>query len=563
MHPRARIIIPLVLVAVLIGGGYWLLQESAQARNGTLTGTGTIEAEEVLVTAEIAGRVQHLFVDEGSEVRIGEDLAQIDTALLEAQLDQAKAAVAAAEANLAQIRAGTRSEEIAIAEAQVKQAEAAARGAAQAYEHALEILNNPQELELQLVQARAQRDAALRALEKLRAGDAPGGYRRRARVDLRLAQENLQSARDRLSAAKTLAEAQVEQAAAALTQAQARYAQAKTNWEYVRDTGQDALMPTVLVTLPTGVQRLPNTVSDGVREQYYAQFVQAEAALRQAETALEQALVQAEEARQAEAVGVRQAELQVSVAQASLAKAETGPTRQDIAAAETALANAQRLLDVVEAMRANPQQLRAAVDSARAQQAIAEAHLAQARARLDLARNGARPEQIQAAEAHLAQARASLHQVEVMIDKARLRAPRTGIVLSRPIHEGEQVTPGTPLMTIGALDPVRLTVYISEADIGRVRLGQAAEVTVDSFPGRVFQGTVTFIAQRAEFTPRNVQTRDERATTVFAVRVELPNADYALKPGMPADVVLLEKNGWPGTENQEPRTRNQEPRTKN
>jgi Multidrug resistance efflux pump len=88
MHPRARIIIPLVLVAVLIGGGYWLLQESAQARNGTLTGTGTIEAEEVLVTAEIAGRVQHLFVDEGSEVRIGEDLAQIDTALLEAQLEQ-------------------------------------------------------------------------------------------------------------------------------------------------------------------------------------------------------------------------------------------------------------------------------------------------------------------------------------------------------------------------------------------------------------------------------------------------------------------------------------------
>ena len=257
---------------------------------------------------------------------------------------------------------------------------------------------------------------------------------------------------------------------------------------------------------------------------------------------LKQALVQAEEARQAEAIGVRQAELQVSIARATLAKAEAGPTRQEIAAAETSLANAKWLFDVVEAMRANPQQLRAAVDAARTQQAIAEAQLAQARVWLDLARNGARPEQIQAAEAQLAQAQASLHQVEVMIDKARLRAPRTGIVLSRPIHEGEQVTPGMPLMTIGALDPVRLTVYISEADIGRVRLGQAAEVTVDSFPGRVFQGTVTFIAQRAEFTPRNVQTRDERATTVFAVRVELPNADYALKPGMPADVVLAEKN---------------------
>lgn len=319
MHPRARIVIPLLLAAALIGGGYWRFQQSAQARNGPLTGSGTIEAEEVLVTAEIAGRVQRLFADEGSEVRAGQELAQIDTALLEAQLAQAKAAVATAEANLAQIRAGTRREEIAVAEAQVQQAAAAAAGAAQAYEHALAILNDPQELELQLAQARANRDAALRALEKLRAGTRPEDIDA-ARVSLALAQENLQSARDTLSAAKTLAEAQVEQAAAALTQAQARYAQAKSNWEYVRDTGQDAMMPSVLLTTPAGVQRLPNTVSDGVRENYYAQFVQAEAALRQAETAVEQALLQAERARQAEAVGVRQAELQVSAAQAALAK---------------------------------------------------------------------------------------------------------------------------------------------------------------------------------------------------------------------------------------------------
>lgn len=539
MHPRARIIIPLLLIAALIGGGYWWFQQSAQARNGALAGSGTIEAEEVLVTAEIAGRVQRLFADEGAEVRAGQDLVQIDTVLLEAQLAQAKAAVAVAEANLAQIRAGVRNEEIAVAEAQVQQAAAAAAGAAQAYEHALDILNNPQELELQLAQARANRDAALRALEKLRAGTRQEDIDA-ARASLALAQENLQAARDKLSAAKTLAEAQVEQAAAALTQAQARYAQAKSNWEYVRDTGQDAIMPSVLVTTQAGIQRLPNTVSDGARENYYAQFVQAEAALHQAETAVAQALVQAEQARQAEVVGVRQAELQVSAAQATLAKAEAGPTRQDIAAAETALANAQRFLDVVEAMRADPQQLRAAVDAARTQKEIADAQLAQARARLEMARNGARPEQIQAAEAQLAQARAAQRQVEVMIEKATLRAPRSGIVLSRPIHEGEQATPGMPLMTIGSLDTVRLTVYISEADIGRVRLGQMADVTVDSFPGRVFRGTVTFIAQSAEFTPRNVQTRDERATTVFAVRVELPNDDHALKPGMPADVTLLE-----------------------
>ncbi|HMO59841.1 MAG TPA: efflux RND transporter periplasmic adaptor subunit [Roseiflexaceae bacterium] len=103
---------------------------------------------------------------------------------------------------------------------------------------------------------------------------------------------------------------------------------------------------------------------------------------------------------------------------------------------------------------------------------------------------------------------------------------------------GEQVNPGATLLTIGVLDPARLTIYISETQIGRVTLGQTAEVTVDTFPGRIFTGRVSFIAQQAVFTPRNVQTQDERATTVFAVRIELPNADGALKPGMPADANL-------------------------
>jgi RND family efflux transporter MFP subunit len=143
-------------------------------------------------------------------------------------------------------------------------------------------------------------------------------------------------------------------------------------------------------------------------------------------------------------------------------------------------------------------------------------------------------------QAQLAQARANLRQVEVQLGKTTLTAPRAGLVLSRAIHEGEQAAPGATLMTIGSLDTVRLTLYIGEADIGRVRQGQQVDVTVDSFPGRTFKGTVTFIAQQAQFTPRNVQTRDERATTVFAVRVDLPNPDHALKPGMPADAIIVE-----------------------
>jgi multidrug resistance efflux pump len=191
-------------------------------------------------------------------------------------------------------------------------------------------------------------------------------------------------------------------------------------------------------------------------------------------------------------------------------------------------------------MRGDPQQLQAAADGAKAQADAAEGALSQANARLEAAQAGARAEQIQAAEAQLAQARAAQRQIEVQLAKTTLTTPRAGLVLSRSIHEGEQASPGAALMTVGSLDTVRMTLYVGETDIGRVRQGQRVNVSVDSFPGKQFQGQVTFIAQEAQFTPRNVQTKDERTTTVFAVRVELANPDHALKPGMPADATIVE-----------------------
>jgi HlyD family secretion protein len=541
MHQRVRVVVPMLVLALAAGGGYWWWgQQAARASAaGLLSGSGTIEAEDVLITAEVPGRIKVLLVDEGQEVGADEVLAQLDTALQETQLEQARAAVAVAEANLALLKAGSRSEEVAAAEAQVAQARAARDGAERAYENALAILANPQELDVQVEQARAGRDAARRALEKLRAGTRQEDL---AAVEAAQAQarSNLQATRDRLSIAKTQAEAQVQQLAQALTQAQARYAQAQYNWEYVRETGKDPIQPEARVGTAQGVQQVPNTASNGLQEQYYAQFVQAEAQLKQAEEAVALAVAQAEAARQAEVTGVQTAEQQLTAADAALAKARAGATKEDLAQAETALASAQRTLDAVMAIRESPQQLRAAADQAGAQLESLRAQLAQAEARLEMTRNGARGEQVQAAEAQLAQARAAQRQIEVQLAKATLAAPRAGIVLSRPVREGEQVTTGAPLMTIGTLETVRLTIYIGETDIGRVRQGQSVDVTVDSFPGRVFPGRVSFIAQEAEFTPRNVQTKDERATTVFAVRVELPNPDHALKPGMPADAVIVE-----------------------
>lgn len=142
--------------------------------------------------------------------------------------------------------------------------------------------------------------------------------------------------------------------------------------------------------------------------------------------------------------------------------------------------------------------------------------------------------------AQVAQAQAQVQQLAVQIAKATIKAPIDGVVLERVINLGEQAAPGNILLKIGSLAKVKLTIYVPEDRIGalQVRQGVPAHVQVDSFPNRTFDGMISYIAPQAEFTPRNVQTKEERATTVFAVRIELPNPDGALKPGMPADAKI-------------------------
>jgi multidrug resistance efflux pump len=117
-----------------------------------------------------------------------------------------------------------------------------------------------------------------------------------------------------------------------------------------------------------------------------------------------------------------------------------------------------------------------------------------------------------------------------------IHSPLAGVVLYRHVEPGEIASAGAPLLTV--IDPqnLELTVYVPEDRYGRIQLGQVLPVTVDSYGGETFQGTVTHIAEKAEFTPRNVQTTDNRKTTVFAVRLDLDAAGGKLKPGMPADV---------------------------
>jgi HlyD family secretion protein len=117
----------------------------------------------------------------------------------------------------------------------------------------------------------------------------------------------------------------------------------------------------------------------------------------------------------------------------------------------------------------------------------------------------------------------------------RISSPIEGLVTSRSIHIGEMAAPGGALLRVANLDEVELVVYVPTDRIGWIKVGDTVQVQVDTYPGKYYPGQVVYISPRAEFTPKNVQTKEERANTVFAVKIRLPNLQHELKPGMPAD----------------------------
>ena len=131
-----------------------------------------------------------------------------------------------------------------------------------------------------------------------------------------------------------------------------------------------------------------------------------------------------------------------------------------------------------------------------------------------------------------------LQQLQIIADRYQLRSPIAGVVTRVPMHIGEVTTPGQTVVAVSDLSALDLTVYVLEKDLGRVKVGQEVTVTVDPFPERAFHGVVTSTNPRAEFTPRNVQTQEDRLNLVFGVKVRVDNPDGALKPGMPADATF-------------------------
>ena len=153
-------------------------------------------------------------------------------------------------------------------------------------------------------------------------------------------------------------------------------------------------------------------------------------------------------------------------------------------------------------------------------------------------KNLARPEEIKQAEAKYKQSLATEELIKKNIRDSYVISPIDGIIVKKYIEEGENVGVMSSLLKISDLSIVELTIYVSEEQLGKVKLGQKAEISVDAFSNQAFNGTVIFISPESEFTPKNIQTKDERTKQVFGVKIKIPNPNYDLKTGMPADAKL-------------------------
>lgn len=174
---------------------------------------------------------------------------------------------------------------------------------------------------------------------------------------------------------------------------------------------------------------------------------------------------------------------------------------------------------------------RAAFDGARAD-------LAAAQDRYQLLLAGPRPLQVEAQRAEVEALAAALALSQSLLRDTRIEAPQSGVVLTKDVEEGEFVSPGSVLLTLGDLEDCWIRIYVPSPQMGRLRLGEGAEVRIDGFPQKIFAGKVTEIGQEAEFTPRMSLNQKERASQVFRVKVTVENGERVLKPGMPADVRL-------------------------
>jgi HlyD family secretion protein len=240
------------------------------------------------------------------------------------------------------------------------------------------------------------------------------------------------------------------------------------------------------------------------------------------------------------------ASAQVAAARAILAELQSGFRAEEVAqgraglrAAEHRLNNIRRDYERTKRLHDGGAVSRQALDHQETSLELATAEYEGALEQLSILETGPRQERIAAQRAVVAQAEASLAQVDAVMDNTFIRSPFSGTISARHREPGETVPAGVPVVTLVNLEDRWVRIYVREDQVGSVQIDQAARITADTYPDRVYQGRVTFIADEAEFTPRNVQTTAERVKLVYRVKIQITgDPSHDLKPGIAADVQL-------------------------
>lgn len=428
---RSHVPAIIVILLLVVFSVYFIVAQTAGADETALTASGVIEAVQVNIAPELAGKAIEVLVDEGQPVSKGDPLLRLDPSLLTAQ--RAVASAGADSANAALAAAQTKYD-------QTLEAALAAQAAQRAKDwqtSAPSEFDQPNwyiEQEGQIAAAQAELEAAQSAIDD-------------ANANLEKVIADLKNS-DYLKAEKDLADARAAFVIA----------------EQVRDQASNA------------------SDSGGLNEAAQDYYDDALTALEDAEEAYNDLM--------------------------------TGDEAEDIEYARGQVFVAQQRYDAAYARLLS---LQTGADS--------PAVIAAAK-------------EVDKAKSALAQAEANLAWMDAQSAKLEVKAPMDGIILTRNVEPGEFIQPGATTLTLANLNELTITVYIPEDRYGEISLGQTAEVTADSFPGEIFTATVVQIADKAEFTPRNVQTVEGRSSTVFAVKLKVEDPQGKLKIGMPADVVF-------------------------
>jgi HlyD family secretion protein len=486
---RKMILLTVLLIFILSTGCDTLQSGSGEG----IQASGVVEINEIVVAPEVGGRIVEVWAREGDQLAQGDPLFRIEDELLESQLQQAESVLGVAQANYDLVAVGVMDEQ---QQAAIAAAELELGGA----QYALDLLYDEYDL-LTAQTLQAKKDAA-DALEDL---NNPELQQALALEAIANANKAIEKAERNLGITSgTANQADVDAAWAQVVLAEKALEDAQEDFEEHANKPANNLTRANYQAKLSAAQR---EYDSAVRHYNSLQSPGRETDISVAETEL--ATVQA----------------QLIEAQRDWEDVKDGANPADIAYFEALIAyNEKKLADLDGGP--DPDDV-----------ALAEARVANAEAQLALAK-AASPtkEQLAVAKSQVVAANANLEAVQVQMDKMLVSTPINGLVMTSNVKVGEIARPGMSAMTIGQLDDLTVKVYIPENRYGQIDLGDIADLTTNSFPYEVFEATVIRIADKAEYTPRNVQTSEDRATTVYAIELSVVDPDGNLKPGMQVDV---------------------------